>query len=338
MARCGEGDQHQGLAVTPAPGTVGSRWILLLHQLPPKPDYARVKVWRRLQRIGAVAIKNSVYVLPRSDQAIEHFQWILREIAAIGGEGSLCEAVFVEGLSDAQIEALFRTARDADYGAITQEIEDLVSKTPSGRALDEPARSEVETVVTRLRRRMAEIGAIDFFGAPARRIAEAGLDRLEARIRPSRRKSGKNGGRSAGKPRRNQTWVTRRGVYVDRVASAWLIRRFIDPKARFRFVDEREYRPGAGEVRFDMFDGEYTHEGDRCTFETLMERFGLADPALRALAEIVHDIDLKDGKFGRPETPGFERLADSLVRVNPKDEDRLKAGSALLEEFYQAFR
>src|SRR6266566_8640209 len=83
-----------------------ARWLLLIHQIPPKPDYLRVKIWRRLQRIGAVAIKNSVYVLPRTEQAAEHFQWILREIEDSGGEASVCEAAFVTGLSDGQTEAL----------------------------------------------------------------------------------------------------------------------------------------------------------------------------------------------------------------------------------------
>src|SRR5438067_10094157 len=94
------------------------RWLLLIHQLPPKPDYFRVKIWRRLQRIGAVAIKSSVYVLPYTDQATEDFQWLRREIVAGGGEASVCQAAFVDGLSDGQIEALFRAQRDAEYAEL----------------------------------------------------------------------------------------------------------------------------------------------------------------------------------------------------------------------------
>src|SRR5262250_55026 len=109
-----------------------TRWLLLIHQIPPKPDYLRVKIWRRLQRIGAVAIKNSVYVLPRSDQAAEHFHWILREIEASGGEASVCEAAFVTGLSDGRIEALFRAAREADYAAVAAEAEELLRRSPGG--------------------------------------------------------------------------------------------------------------------------------------------------------------------------------------------------------------
>ena len=315
---------------------LGPRWILLLHQLPPKPDYARVKIWRQLQRVGAVAIKNSVYVLPRSDQSAEHFQWILREIRAAGGEGSVCEAVFVDGLSDAQIEGLFRAAREADYAAIAREIDEVTRKTPAGRSLQDATRQDVEAAIGRIRRRLAEVSAIDHFGAPAREVAHAALERLEGRIRrrpaPDRaatRSVAKKGGR---------VWVTRRGVFVDRIASAWLIKRLIDPRARFRFVEERDYAPRAGETRFDMFEAEYTHEGDRCTFETLIARFGLDDRALDAVAEMVHDIDLRDERFGRPETPGFERLLSGLVRKHSADEDRLTEGWTIVEGFYRAFQ
>jgi hypothetical protein len=323
------------VSATPA---AGRRWLLLIHQLPPKPDYLRVKIWRRLQRIGAVAIKNSVYVLPRTEQAAEHFQWILREIEDSGGEASVCEAAFVTGLSDGQIEALFRVARDADYAAVSEETDGLVRGTGAGRALDGPTRTELEGTIARLRRRLGEIGAIDFFGSPARPVAEAALDRLETRISSPARRGRRPTRAGATNPKTRRTWVTRRGVHVDRIASAWLIRRFIDPQARFRFVDDRPYQPKPGEVRFDMFEAEYTHEGDRCTFETLVARFGLDDAGLRPLAEMVHDIDLRDGKFARPEAAGFERLIDGLTRTHAGDEDRIAQGCALLESLYQSFQ
>jgi hypothetical protein len=127
-------------------------------------------------------------------------------------------------------------------------------------------------------------------------------------------------------------------VYIDRIASAWLIRRFIDRSARFRFVEERGHRPAPREVRFDMFDAEYTHEGERCTFEVLLARFGLEDPALRAVAEMVHDIDLRDGRFARPETPGLERVIDGITRKHVKDQERIARGSAVLDALYEALR
>ena len=134
------------------------------------------------------------------------------------------------------------------------------------------------------------------------------------------------------------TWVTRRGVHVDRIASAWLIRRFIDAAARFRFADSHSPAASPGEVRFDTVGGEFTHEGDRCTFETLVARIGLADPAVSQIAEIVHDIDLKDAKFGRAEAAGIEQLIDGLVLAHADDLDRLDRGFALFDDLCESFR
>lgn len=304
----------------PRAATPGGRWLLLLHQLPPKPDYFRVKIWRRLQRIGAVAIKNSVYVLPYTEQASEDFQWLRRDIVSGGGEAAVCQAAFVDGLSDGEIEALFRAQRDAEYAELARAADDLAR---AGGV--EPGD------VARLERRLGEIVTLDHFGGLGRRAAEAALKRARPSTRPIR------GNALPSREVRNRTWVTRAGVHVDRIASAWLIRRFIDPGARFRFVASAEHRPGPGELRFDMFDAEYTHEGDRCTFETLAARFAVADPGLAAIGELVHDIDCKDGKFGRGETAGFERLIGGIVRRHAGDAVRLERGAALLDDFYEAF-
>ncbi len=305
--------------------------MLLIHQLPPKPDYFRVKIWRRLQRIGAVAIKNSVYVLPHTGQASEDFQWLRREIAAGGGEASVCQAAFVDGLSDGQIEALFRAQRDAEYAELARAAAEVARESGGGGG----GGGESSGEVARLERRLAEIVALDHFGAPGRRAAETALNRARQRHRPA-------GPRAAAsrptRPVHGRTWVTRSGVHVDRIASAWLIRRFIDPKARFRFVAAQDARSAPHELRFDMFEAEYTHEGDGCTFETLVARFGLADPGLTAIGELVHDIDCKDGKFGRSETAGLERMIAGIVRRHAGDEARLERGAAALDDLYEALR
>jgi hypothetical protein len=285
------------------------RWLLLIHQLPPKPDYFRVKIWRRLQGLGAVAIKNSVYALPFSPQASEDFQWLRKEITAGGGEASVCRASFVDGLADPQIEALFRTARDADYADLTGAAEKVDSMAE----------------IARLERRLRDITALDHFGAGGRKAAEAALAALKTRTTSRGKRE---------KVPMKRTWVTRPDVHVDRIASAWLIKRFIDPQARFAFGEARE-----GAVSFDMFEGDYTHEGDRSTFETLLQRFGLEqDGALRAIAEMVHDVDMKDGKFGRDETPGFERLIAGIVKRNARDEPRIERGAELLNDLYESIQ
>ena len=305
-----------------------ARWLLLIHQIPPKPDYFRVKVRRRLERIGAVALKNSVYVLPHREESLEDFRWLLREIVAEGGEATLCEAAVVEGITGPELEAMFQAARELDYAELVSAVEGLASDL--GSSGEPPV--DLEAELARLRQRLEEIRTIDYFGAASREAAERTLDRLEQRL---------NKPDPAGKEierMRGHTWVTRSDVFVDRIASAWLIRRFIDPTAGFKFIGGKSYEPGPGEVRFDMFEAEYTHEGDRCTFETLVQRAGLRDRALRALGEIVHDIDCKDSKFGREESLGIAALLRGLVRSYPDDASRLKHGAALFDQLYAGLR
>jgi hypothetical protein len=315
------------------------RWLLLIHQLPPKPDYFRVKIWRRLQRLGSVAIKNSVYVLPRNDQTQEDFQWVLREIVEGGGDASLCEARFVEGLSDDQVEALFQAARSADYGQIAEEARRLAEAPSPEGPIEDGRRTQIEVDLARLKRRLAEVVAIDFFGAPGGEAAKGLVSGVEARMRE--KKSGKKAGKAPTTRReelRGKIWVTRKGIHVDRMASAWFVRRFIDSGARFKFVPAKGYKPVPGELRFDMFEAEFTHEGDRCTLEVLMERTGLNDPALIPIAEIVHDIDLKDSKFGRQEALGIERLIAGICMAQKDDETRLVRGEAVFNDLYEYFK
>ena len=305
------------------------RWLLLVHQTPPRPQYLRVKVARHLRRVGAVPVKNTVYVLPRSEESREAFEWVRREVTAGGGEATLCEVSFLQGVDDGEIRRQFREARDADYREIAGDAETLLRGTPRSAAGLEADRARLTAGCARLERRIAEVAAVDFFEAPGGADARGALERLKARIAsPGPGDAPPRGARS--RPR-GATWVTRSGVYVDRMASAWLIRTFIDPRARFRFVPSRGHRPRPGELRFDMFEAEYTHEGDRCTFEVLLERFGLRDPGLRALGQVIHDIDLKDGKFGRPETPGVERIVAGIALREPSDAGRIARAAAVFE-------
>ncbi len=296
-------------------------WLLLIHQLPPTPNYLRVKVARRMQRIGAVAIKNTIYALLATESALEDFQWTVRQIRADGGEANLFEARVIEGLSDGEIQQLFNAARDEDYEAIASEARSLDREDGQRLALD----------IVRLRKRIADVQSIDFFGAPKGQLAVAVLEELARSIEEPTQASSEA---ERSETYRDRTWVTRAGVHVDRMASAWLIRRFVDPEARFKFVTEKQYAPKDGEVRFDMFNAEFTHEGDRCTFEVLIDRMSLDDPALRTIAEVVHDIDLKEAKFDRPETSGIAVMVASIAMAHRDDEERIARAAAVLEDLY----
>jgi hypothetical protein len=314
------------------------RWLLLIHQIPPKPDYFRVKIGRRLQRVGAVPIKNSVYVLPRNDEAYEDFEWTVREITEGGGDASVCEAEFVEGLSNDQIVALFHAARDADYAAISDDARRL-SDAAAAAGAEREARNRTETELARLRRRIDEVAAIDYLGAKGRDAAEKRLAAVDDALRRAREGAeAATGGRATASSVRSRTWVTRQDVHVDRMASAWLIRRFIDADARFKFVAPKGYVPRPGELRFDMFDAEYTHEGERCTFETLVKEFALRDAALGAIGDLVHDIDFKVATFERPETAGVERLLAGIASLTSNDAERVERASAALDALYAGFQ
>ena len=284
--------------------------MLLIHQVPPKPDYARVKIRRRLQSIGAVPLKRTVYALPASDQSREDFEWLLREIEQLGGEATICEGSFLEPETGTRLIAAQRAERSREYGEIAAS-----AQRESGD-------------VDRLKRRLALVSGVDHFEAQGRADAEAAIMALE------QRKAGAEPAESPEGGMRGRTWVTRVGVRVDRISSAWLIRRFIDREAVFRFVAPKGYRPEPGELRFDMFEGEFTHDGDRCTFETLCRHFEVRDRALGIIAELVHDIDCKDDKFGRAETAGFRLVIDGIVRAHATDEARLDRGGAVLDDLY----
>jgi hypothetical protein len=312
------------------------QWLLLIHQIPPKPDYLRVKIGRRLQRVGAVPVKNSVYALPDADQSLEDFQWIRAEIVAASGDASICRADFIDGLTGDAIRQVFCQARDADYASIVTDARELLASMRT-RGAERP-RAQPGDDLTRLRRRFAAASAIDYFGAPQRRAAQEVLDALAAELDPPRStRSAAPRSLASRSEYSGRTWVTRRNVYVDRMASAWLIRRFVDPDARFVFVGDEGYRPARGEIRFDMFDGEFTHEGDRCTFEVLVDRFVPNDDALEAVAEVVHDIDLRDAKFEREEAAGVERVVAGIARAYADDDARLERSRSLLDELYAGF-
>jgi hypothetical protein len=250
----------------------------------------------------------------------------------------LCEARLIDGISDDQVRRLFDEARDRDYDEITNEVLAL-SKSVRGKPKGE-AINEFRSQTARLRKRLADLVAIDFFGAIGRQKAEAALASLETRLnaddpvkKPADQLSTKKIGELAGK-----TWVTRQGVHIDRIGSAWLIRRFIDPQAQFKFVSGKTYRPQPNEFRFDMFEAEFTHEGDQCTFEVLLGHIGSRDAALRAIGEIIHDIDLKDNKFGRDEAPGIRTVIDGIAVATTDDNERIARGTSVFNDLYDYFR
>ncbi|HEX5702575.1 MAG TPA: chromate resistance protein ChrB domain-containing protein [Pyrinomonadaceae bacterium] len=317
-------------------------WILLIHQLPPRPTNLRVRIWRKLQKLGAVAIKNSVYILPANDKTNEDFQWLKQEIESAGGEAAVFRADSVEGTTDKEIIALFRKARDEEFAEIAAGLDGLsgaVRKQMRGKHLSAGRLSSHEAELDRLHAELERVIANDFFAAKRRVAALNAYQRCQKVIRASQTPIGKAATSSQRQDAltihdyQNRRWMTRRNIHIDRLASAWLIKQFIDKRPRFYFVAEGETVPNA--IPFDMFGAEFTHHGEDCTFETLLKRFGLSDTrGLSELAQIVHDIDLKDDKFQRREAAGLNAIINGLSESLRDDRKLLQQAGAIFDGLF----
>jgi hypothetical protein len=303
-------------------------WLVLLLSLPPRPSSVRVRVWRRLRAIGAVPLKSSAYLLPATPERREDFEWLAQEVRRARGEATLLEVDRIDTLSPDQVKQLFRGARNGEYRELAGRYRGLL-KGRRGAAGVAPARLEGERV--RLARELERIREIDFFDAggydEVRRLRETVDMHLEQPRAAAPRRPALDARRYRGK-----RWVTRPRPHVDRIATAWLVRRFIDPKARFLFAAPGAFPAGA--IPFDAPGAEFGHQGQDCTFETVLKRFGLDDRRLAAMAEIVHDIDLKDERFGREETRGLDLALRSLRAAIADDRRLLAQGLVLFDGLY----
>ncbi len=320
---------------TVVPATAARRWLLFVHQLPARPSNLRVRTWRRLQQLGALPIKQSVYVLPDSAIAREDFEWLKTEVKAAGGEASVFAADHLDAWSDdALVDEFKRSRRDA-YLALAKEVSLAMQKTlKGGKPGVQPTDASRQLDV--FRQRMSAIDVIDFFGSAGRDRVAALLEQWQRRhVEATRPKVTAATGTSR-QGYRARLWVTRPRPGVDRMSSAWLIRRFIDAEARFGFHADRETVPDDA-IPFDMFGVDLSHQGDGCTFETLCDVFGIHEPAVKRIAAIVHDLDLKDGRFGAPEAPTVGAVIEGFQMTTSDDTALLEQGMTLFESLYRAF-
>lgn len=297
-------------------------WLLLMYSLPARRSSARVGLWRQLKRAGAVAFKTSTYVLPDEPQHVERFQWLAQQVRDAGGDATIVHASDIEGTSDEEIVRLFNEARADDYSELAGNLSRLV-KAGGRKHESDPAAFE------KLAARYEEISSIDFFACPRHEEAEMLLE--QARKRGRGRPGG--GERLSVRQFKQKRWLTRPRPEIDRVGSAWLIRRFIDPKARFVFSTKPAEHPDA--ITFDMVDGRFSHMGDDCTFETLLNSFGIDDPVARRIGEMVHAADLDDGKFPHTECVGIDCVLKGWAQLGESDERLLERGGELFDALYE---
>lgn len=305
-------------------------WLLLVHQLPPKPLYLRAQVRRRLAQVGALPLKNSVYVLPDRNTCLEDFQWIAQEAAAGGGEACVCRVEFIDGVSSDELKKRFQAATD-----------DLLKghKVVLAQRLAETRQRKTAAIggsdLLRMQRQVDEALRNDFFASDTASEVRTLMTAIKTAIAKNALPSRAPG--PSPNSLKGRVWVTRRDPHIDRLATAWLIRRFVDPAARFRFVDPSGGPTRPEERSFDMTGADFTHEGERCSFETMCGRLGLDDPAIGELAEIVHDLDLKDNKFGRADAAGVQRLVDGLSASHPDSGTRTIAALPLFDALFASF-
>jgi disulfide oxidoreductase YuzD len=296
-------------------------WLLLMFSLTAKQASQRVEVWRKLKKYGSLPLRTSGYLLPNSPENQERLEWLAAAIRKYKGQASVAHVHAIDDLPSEKLKQKFIEARSGDYEELMRAI-----KKGTGKGKHEPGG------VARFRRRLQEIVAIDFFHSPLRSRAEALLESADSigksKVIPA-------SSRKARKEYLDRVWVTRPRPGIDRVSSAWLVRRFIDPNAQFVFADISKQHPEA--IPFDMFEaGGFGHRGDDCTFETLRKEFAIRDPKVEAIAEIIHDADLSDEKFGRMEGLGLDRVLIGWAQQGVSDDELLRRGMELIDGLYRA--
>jgi hypothetical protein len=313
------------------------KWLFLVHQVQTPNSRERVKVWRLTKKAGAVLYRNSVYVLPHSKDRLEDFQWLAQQIRDSKGEASVFVSESRDAAENRNLRALFVRGTDESYRALITDSERLIDRIRSARAegrWSERLAKSLAKKAGQLQTALMETQQTDFFGAPLAIRTSKVVAALAKAIETAQPQT------TAVVPLRHhhpkefqgKTWATREHIHIDRLCSAWLIRRFIDPTAQFVFASEAALPKDA--IPFDTFGVEFSHHGEDCTFETLLKSFQLDDAALTELAEIIHDIDLKDQRFGRSEAAGLDLVVRALCAASRNDQQALRTGSAILDTLH----
>jgi len=298
-----------------------SSWLLLLYSLPTNRNTERVAVWRRLKKMGAVQIKTSTYLLPDEPAQYEQFQWLAQQVRDYGGDSTLVRAQQIEGLTKEKLISLFNTARDKEYIDLKKALQNFISRR-RGKSDADFAAAELERVTRQFR----DLRQIDFFDSARGHEVAMLLRRAEGPKRAAKLQT------LDPKQYRGKTWLTRPRPEIDRVGSAWLISKFIDPKARFVFAPIAQAMPEA--ISFDMMDAEFSHHGDFCTFEALTKRFAISDKAIAKIGEMIHDADLDDAKFQRVECVGIDRVFKGWAKEGLADQEILRRGFECFDALY----
>ena len=318
-------------------------WLLFFYRVPSKPVSNRMRIWRRLAKAGAVQMKGAVYILPFNDEHYEFLQWLVSEIVGMKGEAAVVSIEKIDTMKDKEIVAFFDQQRSGDYKILQKSFDDLGRRLSSIQKGSRPQNvQEMSDQFAKLQKEFEDIKRIDFFSSRDGAALGDKIKRIHADLNIVNSAETKEEGSAALTLKspadyRNRTWITRKRPFIDRMASAWLIRRFIDRDAAFDFIDEKEVDTiDKSSVTFDIRGGEFTHSGNMCTFEVIMKSFGLRDKTLKKMAGIIHDLDMKDDKFNAVEAKGIENILEGIRRTAHNDRDALEKGMTVFEMLYAA--
>ena len=316
------------------------RWLLFFYSVPSKPVSNRMKVWRRLLKVGAIPLKGAAYVLPYNEEHYELFQWLVSEVTSMKGDAAFVKIDKIETLNDSEIIDLFNQQRERDYRDVERRLEELERKVSSIRkgAGIQNTKKLLEQFNKHLKE-FEEVTRIDFFSSKAGRDFKKKIMDIEKDLKRISGAATKEKERTIVARRiedyQGRTWVTRKKPFVDRMASAWLVKRFIDKKALFKFIEEKEMENiDKKNILFDIRGGEFTHIGDRCTFEVILKSFAFRDRTLKKIAEIVHELDIKDGQYESPESKGVEEILQGIRKTVKDDSKALEKGIEVFEMLY----
>lgn len=319
----------------------GQGWLLFFYSVPSKPVSNRMKIWRKLLKAGAVQLKGAVYIMPFNDENYEFLQWLVSEIAGMKGEGAFVKIEKVDTMKDEEIVTLFDRQRANDYKVIQKELEDIERRTSSiQKGTKTQSIKTISKQFSKLLKDFEGIKKIDFFLSKEGRTLDRKIKSVKTEIKDlsgaeTKKQSPKEIITKAIDSYQGKKWVTRKKPFIDRMASAWLIRKFIDKKASFDFIDENDVQTlNKGTIAFDVRAGEFTHAGDLCTFEALIKSFGLKDKILKKMAEIVHNLDMKDEKYSAPEAKGLEDILSGIRKTAKNDTEALEKGMSVFEMLY----
>jgi len=319
-----------------------SGWLFFIYRISSKPVNNRMKIWRKLNKAGALQFKGTAYLLPNDEDHYEFFDWLVSEVSSLGGEAAMIKADRVENIEDGDIVDLFNLQRESDYETPAKSLQNLERKVNSvqkGSKLQDAGK--LKSQLKKYLKEYEEVKNLDFFSSKAGIELQGKTQNLRKKIEKVTQESTRK--KSHAITIRNivdyhgKTWVTRPNPFVDRMATAWLVKRFIDADAKFGFAGEENLaRLEDNMISYDVRDGEFTHVGDMCTFEVVLTTFGLKEKRLKKIADIVHDLDMKDDKYSSAEAKGLEDILSGIRKSSPDDKEALEKGMAIFEMLYVA--